>query len=59
MVLASDSLVFKKASLVLRYVASVQEKLRWLRRAVEGAAKMTDVEALSQTCPGGRYNYWN
>ena len=41
----------KKAILVLPYVALVQEKLRWLRRAVEGVPKMTDVEALSQTCP--------
>ena len=32
----------KKAILVLPYVALVQEKLNWLRRAVEGVQKKTD-----------------
>ena len=41
----------KKAILVLPYVALVQEKLRWLRRAVEGVPKTTDLEALSQIGP--------
>ena len=32
----------KKAILVLPYVALVQEKLKWLRRAVEGVEKRID-----------------
>ena len=34
----------KKAILVLPYVALVQEKLRWLRRAVEGVSKHLDTD---------------
>lgn len=34
----------EKAILVLPYVALVQEKLKWLRRVVEGVSKRTDVD---------------
>ena len=47
----------KKALLVLPYVALVQEKLRWLRRALEGVSKNAGVEASSSTyrAEGKRY----
>lgn len=38
----------KKALLVLPYVALVQEKLRWLRKVVEGPLKMTEESANNQ-----------
>ena len=38
----------KKAILVLPYVALVQEKLRWLRRAVEGVRKMMEASHSNQ-----------
>ena len=38
----------KKAILVLPYVALVQEKLRWLRRAVEGVKKRIEVSHSNQ-----------
>ena len=34
----------KKAILVLPYVALVQEKLKWLRRVVEGVTKQVDTK---------------
>jgi replicative superfamily II helicase len=34
----------KKAILVLPYVALVQEKLKWLRRVLEGVSKQIDIE---------------
>lgn len=38
----------KKAILVLPYVALVQEKLQWLRKAVDGVAKNVDLDSSSQ-----------
>lgn len=45
----------KKAMLVLPYVALVQEKLNWLRRAVEGVEKRPS-EALAPSIPMWRKN---
>lgn len=45
----------KKAILVLPYVALVQEKLKWLRRVVEGVKKISDpVSQLSSQLPEWR-----
>lgn len=45
----------KKAILVLPYVALVQEKLKWLRRVVEGVKKISDpVSQLSSQLPKWR-----
>ncbi len=41
----------KKALLVLPYVALVQEKLKWLRKAVEGISKTTDSALLENQRP--------
>ena len=41
----------KKAILVLPYVALVQEKLKWLRRLVEGVAKNLDLFAEQDAAP--------
>ncbi len=41
----------KKAILVLPYVALVQEKLQWLRKAVDGVAKHVDLDRSSQVSP--------
>lgn len=41
----------KKAILVLPYVALVQEKLQWLRKAVDGVAKNVDRDSSSQVSP--------
>lgn len=38
----------KKAILVLPYVALVQEKLQWLRKAVDGVAKNVDLDSATQ-----------
>ncbi|KAL9116553.1 MAG: hypothetical protein Q9187_006922 [Circinaria calcarea] len=48
----------KKAMLVLPYVALVQEKLNWLRQAVEGVEKRLDTpsEALGPSIPMWRKN---
>ena len=43
----------KKAILVLPYVALVQEKLRWLRRAVEGVEKRVDPQWLNSDGQNG------
>ena len=44
----------KKALLVLPYVALVQEKMRWLRKAVDGITKASDL-----SWPGGqRTSHW-
>ncbi|TAQ89791.1 hypothetical protein B7494_g1900 [Chlorociboria aeruginascens] len=41
----------KKALLVLPYVALVQEKLRWLRRVVDGVTKNVDVSSRREQQP--------
>ena len=43
----------KKAILVLPYVALVQEKLQWLRRAVDGVSKNANSDIASQADPAG------
>ena len=44
----------KKAIVVLPYVALVQEKLKWLRKAVEGVQKNLEAAGSSSTQPSGR-----
>lgn len=43
----------KKAILVLPYVALVQEKLRWLRRVVDGVTRETNQEQHPTVCVEG------
>lgn len=49
----------KKAIVVLPYVALVQEKLKWLRKAVEGVQKNSNTASQSSTQPASRRNVHN
>ncbi len=49
----------KKAILVLPYVALVQEKLRWLRRCIDGVQKNADPCAQNEAHPSRRHSYGN
>ncbi|KAK2746762.1 hypothetical protein FQN55_005489 [Onygenales sp. PD_40] len=48
----------KKAILVLPYVALVQEKLKWLRRVVEGVSKDVNDPSTARETPSTQWKQW-
>ncbi|PGH06878.1 DNA polymerase theta subunit [Blastomyces parvus] len=48
----------KKAILVLPYVALVQEKLKWLRRVVEGVSKNIDTQSTADETSSAPQSQW-